>query len=185
MREHVLPIVASVCRRRFLREFRWRSASQAGTDGSASTPALRQASTGLRGIVCWSNPTQQNSDVSCAVSGMGPQLYVTSETMLDKAQSCCSLDDRRPARRLHQINRSAEGLRAHGEARTGPAPKTIHRPKARRGPRQMFWRMLRLQLRLIESFTDKRRSVTAIVPRRRLAYTGRRQVAEGSQFLKY
>jgi multidrug resistance efflux pump len=113
----------------------------------------------------------ENIDVSCAVSGMVTQLYVKAGDRVGQSQKLFSLDDR-DLRADKQVKRTAlEGAQAR-LAKLEQEPRAEDIPPAEERVREAQANLAdaEVQVRLIESVTDKRAVRDEDVQRRRLAY---------------
>jgi multidrug resistance efflux pump len=113
----------------------------------------------------------ENIDVSCAVSGMVTHLYVKAGDRVGQGQKLFSLDDR-DLRADQKVKRSAlEGAQAH-LAKLEQEPRAEDVPPAEERMREAQANLAdaEVQVRLIESVTDKRAVRDEDVQRRRLAY---------------
>src|SRR2546422_926651 len=113
----------------------------------------------------------ENIDVSCAVSGMVTQLYVKAGDRVGQGQKLFSLDDR-DLRADQQVKRTAlEGAQAR-LAKLEQEPRAEDIPPAEERVREAQANLAdaEVQVRLIESVTDKRAVRDEDVQRRRLAY---------------
>src|ERR1700740_730556 len=113
----------------------------------------------------------ENIEVSCAVSGMVTQLYVKAGDRVGQGQKLFSLDDR-DLRADQQVKRTAlEGAQAR-LAKLEQEPRAEDIPPAEERVREAqanSWDA-EVQMRLIESVTDKRAVRDEDVQRRKLAY---------------
>src|SRR5499433_39847 len=132
-------------------------------------PAARfESSVGAVGLV---EANTENIDVSCAVSGMVTQLYVKAGDRVGQGQKLFSLDDR-DLRADQQVKRTAlEEARAR-LAKLEQEPRAEDIPPAEERVREAQANLAdaEVQVRLIESVTDKRAVRDEDVQRRRLAY---------------
>src|SRR5499433_2350023 len=132
-------------------------------------PAARfESSVGAVGLV---EANTENIDVSCAVSGMVTQLYVKAGDRVGQGQKLFSLDDR-DLRADQQVKRTAlEGAQAR-LAKLEQEPRAEDIPPAEERVREAQANLAdaEVQVRLIESVTDKRAVRDEDVQRRRLAY---------------
>src|SRR5260370_41239873 len=113
----------------------------------------------------------ENIDVSGAVSGMVTQLYVKAGDRVGQGQKLFSLDDR-DLRADQQVKRAAlEGARAR-LAKLEQEPRVEDIPTAEERVREAEENLAdaEVEVRLIESVTDKRAVRDEDVQRRRLAY---------------
>src|SRR5215472_13051241 len=113
----------------------------------------------------------ENIDLSCAVSGMVTEVYVKAGDRVHEGQKLFSLDDRDLQADLEVKRAALEAARARlakleGEPRAEdvpPAEARVHEAQANLADAEV-------QMRLIESVTDKRAVREEDVQRRRLAY---------------
>src|SRR6266853_3320938 len=169
MKRTVLPIVAalaailgmiSVARTRPRRE-------PTVPPSAPPTSSFEQVVAGV-GLV---EANSENIDVCCAVSGMVTQLYVKAGDRVGQGQKLFSLDDR-DLRADHQVKRTAlEGAQAR-LAKLEQEPRAEDLPPAEERVREAQANLAdaEVQVRLIESVTDKRAVRDEEVQRRRLAY---------------
>src|SRR5436305_12129714 len=167
MKRTVLPIVAalaailgmiSVARTRPKRE-------PTVPPSAPPTSSFEQVVAGV-GLI---EANSENIDVSCAVSGMVTQLYVKAGDRVGQGQKLFSLDDR-DLRADQQVKRTAlEGAQAH-LAKLEQEPRAEDLPPAEERVREANLADAEVQVRLIESVTDKRAVRDEDVQRRRLAY---------------
>src|SRR5499433_2328521 len=132
-------------------------------------PAARfESSVGAVGLV---EANTENIDVSCAVSGMVTQLYVKAGDRVGQGQKLFSLDDR-DLRADQQVKRTAlEGAQARlTKLEQEPRAEDIPPAEERVREAQAILADAEVQVRLIESVTDKRAVRDEDVQRRRLAY---------------
>src|SRR4030081_706416 len=135
----------------------------------SAPPATKfESSVGAVGLV---EANSENIDVSCAVSGMVTQLYVKAGDRVGQGQKLFSLDDR-DLRADQQVKRTAlEGAQAR-LAKLEQEPRVEDIPPAEERVREAQANLAdaEVQVRLIESVTDKRAVRDEDVQRRRLAY---------------
>jgi len=113
----------------------------------------------------------ENIDVSCAVSGMVTEVYMKAGNRVQAGQKLFSLDDRDLRADLAVKRAALEAARARlakleGEPRAEEVPPV----EARVREAQANLADAEVQMRLIESVTDKRAVREEDVQRRRLAY---------------
>src|SRR2546421_6436823 len=169
MKRTVLPIVAalaailgmiSVARTRPRRE-------PTVPPSAPPTSSFEQVVAGV-GLI---EANSENIDVSCAVSGMVTQLYVKAGDRVGQGQKLFSLDDR-DLRADQLVKRTAlEGAQAR-LAKLEQEPRAEDIPPAEERVREAQANLAdaEVQVRLIESVTDKRAVRDEDVQRRRLAY---------------
>src|SRR5881397_2525509 len=172
MKRTVLPIVAAVAAvLGMISVARTRPKREPTVPPSAPpTSSFEQVVAGV-GLV---EANSENIDISCAVSGMVTQLYVKAGDRVGQGQKLFSLDDR-DLRADHQVKRTAL---AGAQARLAkledipPAEERVREAQANLADAEV-------QVRLIESVTDKRAVRDEDVQRRRLAYkAGQARLAE-------
>src|SRR6478672_4602253 len=112
----------------------------------------------------------ENIDISCAVSGMVTQLYVKAGDRVGQGQKLFSLDDR-DLRADHQVKRTALAEAQARLAKLEQEPRAEDIPPAEERVREAQANLAdaEVQVRLIESVTDKRAVRDEDVQRRRLA----------------
>ena len=169
MKRAILPIVAAVAAiLGMISVARTRPKHEATVPPSAPpASSFEQVVAGV-GLV---EANSENIDVSCAVSGMVTQLYVKAGDRVGQGQKLFSLDDR-DLRADQQVKRSAlEGAQAH-LAKLEQEPRAEDVPPAEERVREAQANLAdaEVQVRLIESVTDKRAVRDEDVQRRRLAY---------------
>ena len=113
----------------------------------------------------------ENIDISCAVSGMVTQLYVKAGDRVGQGQKLFSLDDR-DLRADQQVKRTALEEAQARLAKLEQEPRAEDIPPAEERVREAQANLAdaEVQVRLIESVTDKRAVRDEDVQRRRLAY---------------
>jgi len=113
----------------------------------------------------------ENIDVSCAVSGMVTRLYVKAGDRVGQGQKLFSLDDR-DLRADQQVKRAALEEAQARLAKLEQEPRAEDIPPAEERVREAQANLAdaEVQVRLIESVTDKRAVRDEDVQRRRLAY---------------
>ena len=169
MKRTVLPIVAAVAAiLAMISVARTRPKREPTVPPSAPpTSSFEEVVAGV-GLV---EANSENIDVSCAVSGMVTQLYVKAGDRVGQGQKLFSLDDRE-LRADQQVKRTAlEGAQAR-LAKLEQEPRAEDIPPAEERVREAqanSWDA-EVQMRLIESVTDKRAVRDEDVQRRRLAY---------------
>src|SRR5260370_11446756 len=169
MKRTVLPIVAAVAAiLGMISVGRTRPKREPTVPPSAPpTSSLEQVVAGV-GLV---EANSENIDVSCAVSGMVTQLYVKAGDRVGQSQKLFSLDDR-DLRADKQVKHTAlEGAQAR-LAKLEQEPRAEDIPPAEERVREAQANLAdaEVQVRLIESVTDKRAVRDEDVQRRRLAY---------------
>jgi HlyD family secretion protein len=169
MKRAVLPIVAAVAAILGMVSVMRSRPKREPTVPPSAPPAssFEQVVAGV-GLV---EANSENIDVSCAVSGMVTQLYVKAGDRVGQGQKLFSLDDR-DLRADQQVKRTAlEGARAR-LAKLEQEPRAEDIPPAEERVREALANLAdaEVQVRLIESVTDKRAVRDEDVQRRRLAY---------------
>src|SRR3989441_4916503 len=169
MKRRVLPIIAAVAAiLGMISVARTRPKREPTVPPSAPpTSSFEQVVAGV-GLV---EANSENIDVSCAVSGMVTQLYVKAGDRVGQGQKLFSLDDR-DLRADQQVKRTAlEGAQAR-LAKLEQEPRAEDIPPAEERVREAQANLAdaEVQMRLIESVTDKRAVRDEDVQRRRLAY---------------
>jgi multidrug resistance efflux pump len=169
MKRAILPIVAAVAAiLGMISVARTRPKRESTVPPSAPpTSSFEQVVAGV-GLV---EANSENIDVSCAVSGMVTQLYVKAGDRVGQGQRLFSLDDR-DLRADQQVKRSAlEGARARlAKLEQEPRAEDVPPSEERVREAQASLADAEVQVRLIESVTDKRAVRDEDVQRRRLAY---------------
>src|ERR1700745_1070000 len=169
MKRTVLPIVAavaailgmiSVARTRPRRE-------PTAPPSAPPTSSFEQVVAGV-GLI---EANSENIDVSCAVSGMVTQLYVKAGDRVGQNQKLFSLDDR-DLQADHQVKRTALAGAQARLAKLQQEPRAEDIPPAEERVREAQANLAdaEVQVRLIESVTDKRAVRDEDVQRRGLAY---------------
>jgi len=169
MKRSVLPIVAAVAAiLAMISVARTRPKREPTVPPSAPpTSSFEKVVAGV-GLV---EANSENIDVSCAVSGMVTQLYVKAGDRVGQGQKLFSLDDR-DLRADQQVKRTAlEGAQARlTKLEQEPRAEDIPPAEERVREAQANLADAEVQVRLIESVTDKRAVRDEDVQRRRLAY---------------
>jgi len=113
----------------------------------------------------------ENIDLSCAVSGMVTQVYVKAGDRIQEGQKLFSLDDRDLQADLGVKRAALEAARARLAKLEGePRAEDVPPAEARVREAQTNLADAEVQMRLIESVTDRRAVREEDVQRRRLAY---------------
>jgi HlyD family secretion protein len=116
-------------------------------------------------------PESENIDLSCAVSGMVTEVYVKAGDRVQAGQKLFSLDDRDLKADLGVKRAALEAARARlAKLEEQPRPEDIPPTEARVREAQANLADAEVQMRLIESVTDRRAVREEDVQRRRLAY---------------
>ena len=135
---------------------------------SAPPTAKFESSVGAVGLV---EANSENIDLSCAVSGMVTEVYVRAGDRVQQGQKLFSLDDRDLQADLRVKRAALEAARAR-LAKLEEEPRAEDVPPAEERVREAQANLAdaEVQVRLIESVTDKRAVREEDVQRRRLAY---------------
>jgi len=169
MKRTVLPIVAAVAAiLGMISVARTRPRREPTVPPSAPpTSSFEQVVAGV-GLV---EANSENIDISCAVSGMVTQLYVKAGDRVGQGQKLFSLDDR-DLRADHQVKRTALAGAQARLAKLEQEPRAEDIPPAEERVREAQANLAdaEVQVRLIESVTDKRAVRDEDVQRRRIAY---------------
>src|SRR5947208_7825802 len=169
MKRTVLPIVAAVAAiLGMISVARTRPRREPTVPPSAPpTSSFEQVVAGV-GLV---EANSENIDISCAVSGMVTQLYVKAGDRVGQGQKLFSLDDR-DLQADHQVKRTALAGAQARLAKLEQEPRAEDIPPAEERVREAQANLAdaEVQVRLIESVTDKRAVRDEDVQRRRLAY---------------
>ena len=116
-------------------------------------------------------PESENIDLSCAVSGMVTEVYVKAGDRVQAGQKLFSLDDRDLEADLGVKRAALEAARARlAKIEEQPRAEDIPPAEARVREAQANLADAEVQMRLIESVTDRRAVREEDVQRRRLAY---------------
>src|SRR2546428_4941434 len=169
MKRTVLPIVAAVAAiLGMISVARTRPRREPTVPPSAPpTSSFEQVVAGV-GLI---EANSENIDISCAVSGMVTQLYVKAGDRVGQGQKLFLLDGR-DLRADRQVKRTAlAGVQAR-LAKLEQEPRAEDLPPAEERVREAQANLAdaEVQVRLIESVTDKRAVRDEDVQRRRLAY---------------
>ena len=184
MKRTVLPIVAAVAAiLGMISVARTRPKREPTVPPSAPpTSSFEQVVAGV-GLI---EANSENIDVSCAVSGMVTQLYVKAGDRVGQGQKLFSLDDR-DLRADQQVKRTALEEAQARLAKLEQEPRAEDVPPAEERVREAQANLAdaEVQVRLIESVTDKRAVRDEDVQRRRLAYkAAQARLAEAEAQLK-
>ena len=169
MKRTVLPIVAAVAA-----ILAMISVARTRPKREPTVPPSAPPTSSFEKVVAGVGLVEANSEniaVSCAVSGMVTQLYVKAGDRVGQGQKLFSLDDR-DLRADQQVKRTAlEGAQAR-LAKLEQEPRVEDIPPAEERVREAQANLAdaEVQVRLIESVTDKRAVRDEDVQRRRLAY---------------
>ncbi len=124
----------------------------------------------------------ENIDLSCAVSGMVTQVYVKAGDRVQQGQKLFSLDDRDHQADLGVKRAALEAARARlAKLEQEPRAEDVPPAEARVREAQANLADAEVQMRLIESVTDKRAVREEDVQRRRLAYKAAQARLAGAQ----
>jgi multidrug resistance efflux pump len=143
-------------------------------------PAAKfESSVGAVGLV---EANSENIDISCAVSGMVTQLYVNAGDRVQPGQKLFSLDDR-DLRADQGVKRAALVAAQARLAKLEAQPRAEDIPPAEERVREAQANLAdaEVQVRLIESVTDRRAVREEDVQRRRLAYQASQARLAGAQ----
>jgi len=169
MKRAVLPIVAAVAAiLAMISVARTRPKREPTVPPSAPPTSIFEQVVAGVGLV---EANSENIDVSCAVSGMVTQLYVKAGAHVGQGQKLFSLDDR-DLRADQQVKRTALEEAQARLAKLEQEPRAEDVPPAEERVREAQANLAdtEVQVRLIESVTDKRAVRDEDVQRRRLAY---------------
>src|SRR6516162_3891683 len=173
MKRTVLPIVAAVAAiLGMISVARTRPRREPTVPPSAPpTSSFEQVVAGV-GLV---EANSENIDISCAVSGMVTQLYVKAGDRVGQGQKLFSLDDR-DLRADHQVKRTALAGAQARLAKLEQEPRAEDVPPAEERVREAQANLAdaEVQVRLIESVTDRRAVREEDVQRRRLNFEAAR-----------
>ena len=169
MKRRVLPIVAAVAAILGMISLARTHPKRESTVPPSAPPtsSFEQVVAGV-GLV---EANSENIDVSCAVSGMVTKLYVKAGDRVGQNQKLFSLDDR-DLQADQQVKRAALEAAQARLARLKQEPRAEDLPPAEERVREAQANLAdaEVQVRLIESVTDKRAVRDEDVQRRRLAY---------------
>ncbi len=134
----------------------------------APPTAKFESSVGAVGLV---EANTENIDLSCAVSGMVTEVYVKAGEGVQQGQKLFSLDDRDLQADLGVKRAALEAARARlAKLEQEPRAEDVPPAEARVREAQANLADAEVQMRLIESVTDKRAVREEDIQRRRLAY---------------
>jgi multidrug efflux pump subunit AcrA (membrane-fusion protein) len=134
----------------------------------APPTAKFETSVGAVGLV---EANTENIDLSCAVSGMVTEVYVKAGDRVQQGQKLFSLDDRDLQGDLRVKRSALEAARARlAKLEEEPRAEDVPPAEARVREAQANLADAEVQMRLIESVTDRRAVREEDVQRRRLAY---------------
>jgi len=134
----------------------------------APPTAKFESSVGAVGLV---EANTENIDLSCAVSGMVTEVYVKAGERVQQGQKLFSLDDRDLQADLGVMRAALQAARARlAKLEEEPRAEDLPPAEARVREAQANLADAEVQMRLIESVTDKRAVREEDIQRRRLAY---------------
>src|SRR2546426_10456374 len=134
----------------------------------APPTAKFESSVGAVGLV---EANTENIDLSCAVSGMVTEVYVKAGDRVHQGQKLFSLDDRDLQADLGVMRAALQAARARlAKLEEEPRAEDLPPAEARVREAQANLADAEVQMRLIESVTDKRAVREEDIQRRRLAY---------------
>ena len=134
----------------------------------APPTARFESSVGAVGLV---EANTENIDLSCAVAGMVTEVYAKAGDQVQQGQKLFSLDDRDLEADLGVKRTALQAARARlAKLEEEPRAEDVPPAEARVGEAQANLADAEVQVRLIESVTDKRAVRDEDVQRRRLAY---------------
>ena len=169
MKRRVLPIVAAVAAILGMISLARTHPKRESTVPPSAPPtsSFEQVVAGV-GLV---EANSENIDVSCAVSGMVTKLYVKAGDRVEQSQKLFSLDDR-DLQADQQVKRTALEAAQARLTKLEREPRAEDLPPAEERVREAQANLAdaEVQVRLIESVTDKRAVRDEDVQRRRLAY---------------
>src|SRR6266403_2048803 len=136
----------------------------------SAPPPESPASGGIAGVGLV-EPESENVQISCAVSGMVTGVYVKAGDRVNKGQRLFSLDDRELTADLGVKKAAAAGAEARlKKLEEEPRPEEIPTAEAKVTEATALLADAQVQVRLIESVTDRRAVKEEDVERRRLNY---------------
>src|SRR5260370_21761728 len=136
----------------------------------SAPPPESPASGGVAGVGLV-EPESENVQISCAVSGMVTGLYVKAGDRVSKGQRLFSLDDRELNADLGVKKAAVAGAQARlRKLEEEPRPEEIPTAEAKVAEATALLADAQVQVRLIESVTDRRAVKEEDVERRRLNY---------------
>jgi len=136
----------------------------------SAPPPESPASGGVAGVGLV-EPESENVQISCAVSGMVTGVYVKAGDRVSKGQRLFSLDDRELTADLGVKKAAVAGAEARlKKLEEEPRPEEIPTAEAKVTEATALLADAQVQVRLIESVTDRRAVKEEDVERRRLNY---------------
>ncbi|PYV20256.1 MAG: hypothetical protein DMG27_23455 [Acidobacteria bacterium] len=169
MRRFILPLVAAIS---LTFAVAWtlgsRPVRRPTVPPSQPPSAMASQSVAAVGLV---EPESENIAISCAVPGLVTQVYVKAGDRVQARQQLFSLDDRDLEADLRVKRAALQAARARrAKLEEQPRAEDIPPAEARVGEAQANLADAEVQVRLIESVTDRRAVREEDVQRRRLAY---------------
>src|SRR6184192_4044769 len=169
MRRFILPLVAAIS---LTFAVAWtlgsRPVRRPTVPPSQPPSSMASQSVAAVGLV---EPESENIAISCAVSGLVTEVYVKAGDRVQAGQQLFSLDDRDLEADLRVKRAALEAVRARlAKLEEQPRAEDIPPAEARVREAQANLADAEVQMRLIESVTDRRAVRDEDVQRRRLAY---------------
>lgn len=135
------------------------------------SPPPQSSSENTVGAVGLVEPESENIDISCPVSGLVTAVYVQAGDRVHAGQRLFSLDDRALEAELHEKETALEGARAKlKKLDEEPRAEDIPPAEAKVHEAQADLADAEVQMKLIESVTDRRAVREEDVQRRRIAF---------------
>ncbi len=169
MKSYFLPLLAVLC---VVAAVGWTYSVQPIHQPTlpSAPPPESPASGGVAGVGLV-EPESENVQISCAVSGLVTGLYVKAGDRVSKGQRLFSLDDRELTADLGVKKAAVAGAEARlMKLEDEPRPEEIPTAEAKVTEAAALLADARVQVRLIESVTDRRAVKEEDVERRRLNY---------------
>ena len=169
MKRFVLPL-AAFASLLFAVVWTWagHSASKSSAPPAAPPEGTFPQTVAAVGLV---EPESENIEVSCSVSGMVTAVYVKSGEPVDAGQKLFAVDDRDVAADLGVKKAALESARAQlAKLKAQPRPEELPPLESKVAEAKSQLADAEVQVRLIESVTDRRAVKQEDVLRRRLAY---------------
>ena len=169
MKSYFLPLLAVLC---VVAAVGWTYSVQPKHQPTlpSAPPPESPASGGVAGVGLV-EPESENVQISCAVSGLVTGLYVKAGDRVSKGQRLFSLDDRELTADLGVKKAAVAGAEARlMKLEDEPRPEEIPTAEAKVTEAAALLADARVQVRLIESVTDRRAVKEEDVERRRLNY---------------
>jgi multidrug resistance efflux pump len=135
------------------------------------SPPPQSVSENTVGAVGLVEPESENIDISCPVSGLVTAVYVQAGDRVHAGQKLFSLDDRQLQAELHEKETALEA--AHAKLRKleeEPRAEDVPPAEAKVREAQADLADAEVQMKLIESVTDRRAVRAEDVQRRRIAF---------------